>query len=345
MWSCRDQPAFDALHEGITGRRHGSAGRGLRQVLERAPAEQAPEAVEAVVPVVVAGDAEQHAGSGVRRAFLQDRVPWPEQPALELVSGGQRIGGIAPEHEDISSRQPPGFFASERVLGENHARHSPAQVVVVPGVGDEVDPHGTVAALRQGVPRLRRAEHPAHSIEEARPTLGLHPVAQVELLAGRGHRHQMSQVAHECGRPEPADRQRRMSSAVEPSDSRRRAPGRKRRRLIGTPSLSRRLRGAADRVLLHRREDSLLCGNHRRRDEGRGPAIAVPEIAEPDIDWEAPWHPGARKQLDTILDQLTARLERSRRTSGSMVAHGRGAALPRRRGGHRRDPACRPQFS
>jgi hypothetical protein len=136
-----DQRAFDALHDGITGRRSGSAGHGLRQILERAPAEQAPEAVEAVVPVVIAGDPEQDATSGVRPTFLQDRVPWPEQTALELVPGGQRICGIAAEYEDISSRQPPGFLTAERVVGENHAPHGQAQVVVVPGVGYEVDPH------------------------------------------------------------------------------------------------------------------------------------------------------------------------------------------------------------
>ena len=67
----------------------GARGHGLRQVLERAPAEQAPEAVEAVVPVVVAGDAEQDAGSAVGRSLPQDRVPGPEQAALELVPAGQ----------------------------------------------------------------------------------------------------------------------------------------------------------------------------------------------------------------------------------------------------------------
>ena len=166
-----DQRAFDALPDGITGRRRGSAGHGLRQVLERAPAEEATETVEAVVPVVIAGDAEQHATCGVWRAFLQDRVPWSEQAALELVPGGQRIRDIAPEEEDISSRQPPGLLAAERVLGEHHAPHGQAQVVVVPGVAHEVDPHWTTEALGQGAPGFRRAQHAAHSVEEVRPGL------------------------------------------------------------------------------------------------------------------------------------------------------------------------------
>jgi hypothetical protein len=181
-------------------------------------------------------------------------VPWPEQTALELVPAGKRIRGIAPEYEDISSRQPPGLLTAERVVGENHAPHGQAHVVVVPGVGYDVDPHGTAEALRERAPGLRCAENAAHSIEKVRPALGPHPVAQVELLAGRGHRHQMSQVAHECGDPEPADRERRMRSAVEPPDPRPLVPESERRRSIGTPSLSGRLRVSADRSFLHRGE-------------------------------------------------------------------------------------------
>ena len=211
-----EQGALDALPQDVPRLRRERGGHGLRQILERAPAEETPEAVEAVVPVVVAGDAEQHAGSAVGRALPQDGVPGPEQAALELVPARQGIRGIAPADEDVSPGQPPCAFPVERVLGEEHPPHGRAQVVIVPGVGDEVDPHLAPEALGQRAAGLRRPQDAAHPVEELRRALRPHPVAQVQLLAGRGHRDQVSQVADERGCAEPADRERRMSSAVEP---------------------------------------------------------------------------------------------------------------------------------
>ncbi len=123
--------SLDALQERVLDGRGGSAGRGRRNVIEGAPAEETPEPVEAVVPVVIAGNREQHSTGIVLCLSREHAVPGFEQAALELVRGRRRVRGVAAEDQEIAPRQGAGVRPGERVLGKEHAAHGDAQIVVV----------------------------------------------------------------------------------------------------------------------------------------------------------------------------------------------------------------------
>src|SRR5205823_4424920 len=74
--------------------------------LDRDAAEEAGEAVEAVVPVVVARDAEQDARARLVVVDLEEgAAPRRDEAAVDLLGGGDGVGDVAAHHEEIAAWQ------------------------------------------------------------------------------------------------------------------------------------------------------------------------------------------------------------------------------------------------
>ena len=197
----------------------GAFGLPVRQHADHGfPAEEPGEPVQAVVPVVVPRDTEQDAPVAARPGLVQHLVPGLDHSPQDLPAGSHGIGGVAAEEEDVAARQGLLVVTVRRgVLGEDQARDRGAQVAVVPGVGDEVDPHRTLEALGEG----RRVGHrcpqnPRGLVQELVRPFWTHPVSRVHRLAGDGRGGYAADVAQERCAAEPADGVRRMGSAMEP---------------------------------------------------------------------------------------------------------------------------------
>src|SRR5687767_2440375 len=98
-----------------------------------------------------------------------------------------KIGDVASERENISPRQAPGLVSRKRILGEEHAPHCQAHVVIVTSVGHEVDPDFTPQSLGQGASGRRSSQDLAYPVEEPGRHFRPHPIAQIELVARCGH--------------------------------------------------------------------------------------------------------------------------------------------------------------
>jgi hypothetical protein len=182
------------------------------------PAEEPGEPVQAVVPVVVPRDTEEDAPAAARPRLVQHLVPGLDHSPQDLPAGGHGIGGVAAEEEDVAARQNLAVVPVRRgVLGEHEVRDGGAQVAVVAGVGDEVDPHRTLEALGEGR-RVghRRPQNPRGLAQELVRPFWTHPVSRVHRLAGDGGSGRAAEVAQERCAAEPADGVRRMGSAMEP---------------------------------------------------------------------------------------------------------------------------------
>ena len=150
------QPADGGVAALSVLRRRALPGVGLfgqcRPVAERIAAEQPREAVEPVVPVVIAGDAQHDALAIGRAEAEQGAVPRPDETPGNLLRRTGRIGRVATEDEQIAPGQPgPVRAALDERIREDHAGHRGAHVVVVGGVGDEVNPDVAAQPLGQRV--------------------------------------------------------------------------------------------------------------------------------------------------------------------------------------------------
>jgi hypothetical protein len=67
--------------------------------------EQATEAVETVIPIVIARRAEQDALLRARAHPSKLFVPRKDEPLIDLIGGRDRIGDVATENEHVAARQ------------------------------------------------------------------------------------------------------------------------------------------------------------------------------------------------------------------------------------------------
>jgi hypothetical protein len=106
-------------------------------------AKESSETVEAVVPVVVPGYAEEHAPAPVV-SIDQHPVPGHDDSIPDFVRGCYRIRGVTPEQEDVAPRCEQQGSRSGRVgqlVGrEYESRDRAADRDVVARVGDVIDP-------------------------------------------------------------------------------------------------------------------------------------------------------------------------------------------------------------
>ncbi len=179
----------------------GSLFEGARRLAE------AREAVEPVVPVVVAGDREKDARTAPVGHGLEDAVERRDEAPAHLAHGGHGIGQIAAVYEHVAARQ---LFAVERVVGGEQARERLAHAAVVARVGDEVDPHLAAHRRRErrGVARAAGAQHGRDATEELGRGLGHHPLARVDAVGRDRTGQEVPEVTPERAEPEPCDRPR-----------------------------------------------------------------------------------------------------------------------------------------
>ena len=225
-------------------------GRGRRAVLEGARRLTEPrEAVEAVVPVVVAryGEQDTRAAGGV---LLEDAVPRLDEAARHLEHGGDRIREVAAEEEDVAARKdeplPFGVRILDLVFGDEHPSDRLADGDVVAAVGDEVDPDVAAHGLGERPFALRhrlgggagrpRADDLEDAPEEDVGRLGDHPLPRVDVLGGDDRGHEMPEMPPEGAETEPGDRPR-----LPPPACRARAT------LVGGPLLERARTSTATR--------------------------------------------------------------------------------------------------
>ena len=226
--SARDEPHF-APAPGRARRSAGPARDSGRVVGSIAPlgaaAKEAAEAVEPVVPVVVAGDAEEHARPPVAGPLGAEHfVPRRDDAALDLVGRGHRVRGVAAEEEHVASRGgrggPPSPSSPSSITEnsrEHHSRDGLAHVAVVAGVGHEIDPQRLPAerfeerrAAASSPPSTRSAFASSSSrLERA------HPVARIDRLAGDRGGDEVTEVPEERRRSVPSDRVRRVCALLE----------------------------------------------------------------------------------------------------------------------------------
>ena len=175
-------------------------------------AEHAAESVEAGVPVVVAGDAEESARLAVERR-AKHLVEGDDDAVVDLDVGRDRVSGVAAEEEDLPARKDElpsgGIGIVDLVLRGDQLRDRLAQREVVSRVGDEVDPQVVVERLGE---RLRVGTAGADGLGEPareRPRrVGLHPVARVDVLGRDDARREVPEMAPERLEAEPRDRAR-----------------------------------------------------------------------------------------------------------------------------------------
>ena len=146
----------------------------------------------------------------------QDAVPRREQPALQLEARWPR-GRRCPRRRRAGRREGgPGPPAPSSAYSANTIRATARlEVAVVPGVGHEVDPDlapSRSVRVEPAAPAPRTP--PIRSRRLAAPS-GRIRVPQVELVARRGHREQVSEVPDERRHPEPPDGDGGVRPAVE----------------------------------------------------------------------------------------------------------------------------------
>jgi hypothetical protein len=191
-----------------------AAQTGRHLVAGRAAPKQAPEAVEAVVPIVVARQPEQHPALAVFGQLRQDLVPGQYDPIQDLAGGGDRVGRVATETQNVAARREQelaGTIGIGQLVGrEQQARHRSTHGRVVARVGDEVDEDVAPERSRQAA-RARRAgvcshaEHPDDAVEQRLGLVRRHPVARIHVLGGDRSGDEMPKVSPERARPEPDD--------------------------------------------------------------------------------------------------------------------------------------------
>ena len=113
-------------------------------------AEQAVEGVEAVVPVVVAGDGEQLA---VGIGHGEGPVEGLQQPLLVFLARGLRVALVAAHDEDLAVAQVAGAAHVEAVLRQQ-VGHRVGGLEAVADVGDVVDPEGAGLVAGHALVRL-----------------------------------------------------------------------------------------------------------------------------------------------------------------------------------------------
>ena len=146
-------------------------------------AKEAREAVEAVVPIVIAGDPEEDAFFPVVD-LTQDLVPRLGEAPEDLVRGADGVRRVAAEEENVAAGELDGLApVLEPVRAKHHARHGAAHVAVVARVGHEVDPEGATEGGDEVRSRCVRVEDARHGREQLRGPPGTHPVAGVDGLA------------------------------------------------------------------------------------------------------------------------------------------------------------------
>src|SRR5215510_12842191 len=146
---------------------------------------------------------------------MKDEIPGSQHAALDLHYRCVRVGSIASEDENISPRQGARLVSRKRIIAEEHAPHSQTHVIIIAGVGYEIDPDLATQTLGQATSGIRNSENLTHPIEEAGRLFRPHPIAHVEVIACCGNSHEMLEVTDQSIRAEPADRNRRVRAAVE----------------------------------------------------------------------------------------------------------------------------------
>src|SRR5262245_12896787 len=146
---------------------------------------------------------------------MKDEIPGSQHAALDLHYRCVRVGSIASEDEKIAPRQDARLISRKRIIAEEDASHRQTHVIIVAGVGYEIDPDLATQALGQATSGIRNSEDLTHPIEEAGRLFRPHPIAQVEVLARCGNSHKMLEVTDQSSRAEPADRNWRVRTAVE----------------------------------------------------------------------------------------------------------------------------------
>ena len=192
----------------------------------RGPLEHAAEAVEPVVPVVVAGNAEQNPAPPVVRELLQRLIPGDDHAIQDLLRGRHRVRRVTAEEQDVTARSGQTVAGpiriGELVGGEDQARHRPADRHVVTRIGHEVDIEVPTERFDQRRPAGVAPDAPAERLHDARREhigrIGLHPVARVDVLGGDPGGDQVAQMSPERAGAEPDDTARPLFSPGETSD-------------------------------------------------------------------------------------------------------------------------------
>src|SRR5262245_14642079 len=98
---------------------------------------------------------------------MKDEIPGSQHAALDLHYRCVRVGSIASEDEKIAPRQDARLISRKRIIAEEHASHRQTHVIIVAGVGYEIDPDLATQALGQATSGIRNSEDLTHPIEEA----------------------------------------------------------------------------------------------------------------------------------------------------------------------------------
>ena len=122
---------------------------GIGELVARG-AEQAVEGVEAVVPVVIAGDGEQLAVGPRHRIGPVEGL---QQPLLVFLAGGLRVALVAAHDQHFAMAQVAGPADIEAVLRQQIG-HRVRGLESVAHVGDVVDPERAGFVARQALVRL-----------------------------------------------------------------------------------------------------------------------------------------------------------------------------------------------
>jgi hypothetical protein len=145
----------------------------------QAPSEHATEAIEPVVPIVIAWDTEQYSRLGV--APQQHLVERHEHAVGDLLRGRHRVSRVTAEQQDFAARRVQELTCAlwiRQLVGlDDEARHRAADRHVVTRVRDVVDPQVAAERLDDGALAFVATQHARDPRRELLGAVGRHPIA------------------------------------------------------------------------------------------------------------------------------------------------------------------------
>ncbi len=184
--------------------------------------EHAGEAVEAVVPIMVAGNSEQNATPPVIRKLFQDLIPRSDHAIRQFLGSRHRIGRIPAEHENLASRRKQELARPVRirkfVRREHEARDGAADRNIVTRIRNKV--YVQIAAQR--VDQIGSADVSTQQCSDARRQsiwiVRSHPVARIDAVGSDRGGNEMPQMPPEGTRSEPDHSARMFFASRESAD-------------------------------------------------------------------------------------------------------------------------------
>ena len=230
---------------------------------QRVPAEQPGKPVETVVPVVVARDAEKDAASAARPDLLEHLVPRLDHAPQDLAAGGDGVGGVAAEEEDVAARQELAVGALRSAYSANTRRATAA-------LTSRSSPVSATKSIQSGRPR-RSTRVGASDDGRLQDAARRGPEAR----AGRSGRIQSRVSTAWLATIEAATRRRWPSSAVLPNQRMAYGGCAPRWKRVGAAPSPRQARGTGGRLVARRpaastTDGSLMTAQAPSRQPGRG---------------------------------------------------------------------------